>query len=288
MVFSGMLQACGGLPRSRGCRMARVMKIAIAGAAGRMGRALLGAVASADDLTLSGALVRPGHPAAGQDAGLMAGGAQGVSVSTDPRAVIAGCDVLIDFTSPAATLAFAGLCAAAGRPVVIGTTGLSADDMERLRAHAALIPLVVAPNTSVGVTLSLHLLEIAARVLADADAEIVEAHHRHKLDAPSGTALAMGRAVAQARGRHLEDVAVYDRHARREARAEGSIGFASIRAGEIVGEHRVLLVGASERLEIAHVADDRRVFAEGALRAARFVHKAPAGLYDMRDVLGLR
>ncbi|MDA8390201.1 MAG: 4-hydroxy-tetrahydrodipicolinate reductase [Gammaproteobacteria bacterium] len=264
------------------------MKIAIAGAAGRMGRALLAAVAAADDLTLSGALVRPGHPALGQDAGLMVGGVAGVPVSADAGGVIAGCDVFVDFTSPAATLALAGLCAAAGRPAVIGTTGLSPEERERLRAHATRIPLVVAANTSVGVTLSLYLLEIAARVLADADVEIVEAHHRHKLDAPSGTALAMGRAIAQARGLRLEDVAVYDRHARREARADGSIGFASIRAGEIVGEHRVLLVGPSERLEIGHVADDRRVFAEGALRAARFVRHAPAGLYDMRDVLGLR
>ncbi len=264
------------------------MKIAIAGATGRMGRALLDAAGAADDMVLSGALVRPGHPALGQEAALLAGGGGVVRLTDDVDAVIGGCDVLIDFTSPAATLAFAQVCAAAGRPAVIGTTGLSPDDMERLRAHAGRIPLVVAANTSVGVTLSLHLLEIAARVLADADVEIVEAHHRHKVDAPSGTALAMGRAVAQARGQRLEDVAVYDRHGRREPRADGSIGFASIRAGEIVGDHRVMLVGPAERLEIVHVADNRRVFADGALRAARFVKTAAPGLYDMRDVLGLR
>lgn len=266
-----------------------MIHVAIAGATGRMGRALLAAVASADDLVLSGALVRPGHPGIGQDAGLIAGvPAGGVVLSDDASAAVARCDVLIDFTAPAATLAYAELCAAAGRPAVIGTTGLGADDMTRLEALAARVPLVVAANMSVGVTLALHLLEIAARVLPDADVEILEAHHRHKLDAPSGTALAMGRAVARARGQNLDDVAVYDRHAQRAPRAEGAIGFASLRAGEIIGAHRVLLASSAERLEIAHVADNRGVFADGALRAARFARGVSPGLYDMRDVLGLR
>ena len=265
------------------------MKVAVAGATGRMGRAVLTAVLQSPGLVLSGALTRPGSAVCGRDLGLLVGTkAVGVTVSDASAAVIAGCDVLIDFSQPQATLEYAELCAGEGRPAVIGTTGLSAEALERLRVLSRQTAFVVAANMSVGVTLALHLLAIAARVAADADVEIFEAHHRHKRDAPSGTALRMGEVVAQARGRSLRDVAVYDRHGDRAERVPGTIGFASVRAGEIVGEHRVFMALPAERLEIAHIAESRDVFAEGALRAARFVRTQAPGLFDMQDVLGLR
>ncbi len=265
------------------------MKIAVAGATGRMGRAVLTAVMQSPGLVLSGALARPGSPACGRDAGLLVGTQSlGVMVSDAPAAVIAECDVLIDFSQPQATLEYAELCAAHGKPAVIGTTGFNAQALERLRALSRQVAFVVAANMSVGVTLALHLLAIAARVAADADVEVFEAHHRHKRDAPSGTALRMGEVVAKARGQRLEDVAVYDRRSQRAERVPGTIGFASVRAGEIVGEHRVFMALSAERLEIAHIAESRDVFAEGALRAARFVRTQAPGLFDMQDVLGLR
>lgn len=265
------------------------MKVAVAGATGRMGRAIIGAVLHSPGLVLSGALTRPGSAVCGRDVGLLAGTkAIGVAVSDGPAAVIAGCDVLIDFSQPQATLEYAELCANQGKPAVIGTTGFTAEALARLRVLSQGVPLVVAANMSVGVTLALHLLAIAARVTADADVEIFEAHHRHKRDAPSGTALRMGEVVAQARGQSLRDVAVYDRHGDRAERVPGTIGFASVRAGEIVGEHRVFMALPAERLEIAHIAESRDVFAEGALRAARFVRTQAPGLFDMQDVLGLR
>ncbi len=265
------------------------MRIAVAGATGRMGRAVLAALRESADLRLSGALVRAGDKICGQDAAVLAGGEPfGVRVSDVPEEVIAGCDVLIDFTRPEASVAYAEICARLGKGAVIGTTGLPAPAEERLRALAGQGRFVVAANMSVGVNLALHLLEIAAGALADADIEILEAHHRHKVDAPSGTALRLGEVAARARGQRLADVAAYDRHGRQAARVPGTIGFASLRAGEIVGEHRVYLALPSERLEIAHVADNRQVFAEGALRAARFLGGCGPGLYDMQDVLGLR
>jgi 4-hydroxy-tetrahydrodipicolinate reductase len=265
------------------------MRIAVAGATGRMGRAVLAALRGQADACLSGALVRTGDGARGQDAATLIGGAPfGVPVSDVPEEVIAGCDVLIDFTAPKATAHYAEICARLGKGAVIGTTGLSAAISEGLAALAGNGRFVVAANMSVGVNLALHLLEIAARALPDADIEILEAHHRHKVDAPSGTALRLGEVAAAARGQRLADVAVYDRHRERAPRAPGSIGFAAIRAGEIVGEHRVYLALPSERLEIAHIADNREVFAEGALRAARFLMGRAHGLYDMQDVLGLR
>lgn len=267
----------------------KIMRIAVAGAAGRMGQAILTSVLQSPDLVLSGALVRSGSALCGQDAGLFVGTkATGVTLSDAPAAVIAECDVLIDFSQPQATLEYAGLCAGQGKPAVIGTTGFSALAHGRLEALSRKAAFVVAANMSVGVTLGLYLLGIAARVAADADVEIFEAHHRHKRDAPSGTALRMGEVVAEARGQSLKDVAVYDRHDLRAERAPGTIGFASVRAGGIVGEHRVFLALPGERLEIAHVAESRGVFAEGAIRAARFVRNQAAGLFDMQDVLGLR
>ncbi|WP_298135336.1 4-hydroxy-tetrahydrodipicolinate reductase [Acidiferrobacter sp.] len=265
------------------------MRIAVAGATGRMGRAVLAALRAQPDICLSGALVRGGDPACGRDAAELIGGAPfGVPVSDVPEEVIAGCDALIDFTRPEASVHYAEIGARLGKALVIGTTGFSEAASERLRALAGKGRLVVAANMSVGVNLALHVLGIAARALPDADIEILEAHHRHKVDAPSGTALRLGEVAAAARGQRLAEVAVYDRHDERRARIPGSIGFASIRAGEIVGEHRVYLALPSERLEIAHVADNREVFAEGALRAARFLKDRPPGLYGMPDVLGLR
>ncbi len=265
------------------------MRIAVAGATGRMGRAVLTALRDQTDLELSGALARTGDAACGQDAAVLVGGAPfGVPVTDVAEEVIAGCDILIDFTRPEASDAYAAVCARLGKGAVIGTTGCSPAMLERLRTAAQSGRFVVAANMSVGVTLALHLLEIAARVLPDADIEILEAHHRHKVDAPSGTALRLGEVAAGARGQRLADVAVYERHRQRAPRAAGAIGFATLRAGEIVGEHRVYLASPTERLEIAHIADNRQVFAEGALRAARFLMTSPAGLYDMQDVLGLR
>ncbi|MHB1565436.1 MAG: 4-hydroxy-tetrahydrodipicolinate reductase [Acidiferrobacter sp.] len=265
------------------------MKIAIAGVAGRMGRALVAAIAAAADLTLVGALVRPKDPSCAIDVGVLVGGAPcGVCVSDDAAAVIAACDVLIDFTNPAASLHHAALCAAVGRPVVIGTTGLAPATVDQLRDMSTRTAMMVAANMSVGVALALHLLAIAGRVLGDADVEIIDVHHRHKVDAPSGTALRMGEVIAQARNQTLAECAVYDRHSHPRSRVDGSIGFASLRAGEIVGEHRVVMALPSERLEIAHVADSRQVFADGALRAARFISGRSCGLFDMQDVLGLR
>jgi len=265
------------------------MRIAVAGATGRMGRAVMAVVLQSPDTTLTGALARSGDGACGRDAGLLIGAEPvGVLVSDAPAQVIAGCDVLIDFTHPQSTAEYAEICARLGKRAVIGTTGLSGAVLDRLRLLAERTGFVVAANMSIGVNVALHLLEIAARALGDADVEIFEAHHRHKLDAPSGTALRMGEVVASARGQNLDDVAVYDRHAQRTERIPGSIGFASVRAGEIVGEHRVFLALPAERLEIAHVAESRHVFAEGALRAARFVVSQRAGLFDMQDVLGFR
>ena len=265
------------------------MRVAVAGATGRMGRAVLAALRGQADLCLSGALVRARDGACGQDAGVLIGGAPfGIALSDVPEEVIAGCDVLVDFTTPEASAHHAEICARLGKGAVIGTTGLSGAFAERLRILAGQGRFVVSANMSVGVNLALHILEIAARALPDADIEILEAHHGHKVDAPSGTALRLGEVAAAARGARLTDVAVYDRHRERAARAPGSIGFATIRAGEIVGEHRVYLALPSERLEIAHIADNRAVFADGALRAARFLISRPHGLYDMQDVLGLR
>lgn len=266
-----------------------MLKIAITGATGRMGRALIQAILAAPELSLAAALVREGSPHVGEDAGLLAGVAPaGLAASSDQAAALAAADVLVDFSLPALTGPLAAACAAAGVPLVTGTTGLDAAGQAALRDAAGRIPVLAAPNMSVGVTLALSLLEQAARVLGeDYDVEIQETHHRHKADAPSGTALRMGDAVAAARGRQLADCAVYSREGQTGPRPSGSIGFAVTRAGEVVGEHTVLFAGAGERLEIRHQADSRATFAEGALRAARWIHGKPAGLYSMRDVLGL-
>lgn len=265
------------------------MRIAVAGVTGRMGRAVLTAVTQRPDMTLTAALSRSGSASCGRDVGFLIGvEPTGIVVTDDPEGAIAGCDIFIDFTQPESTLVFAEICAKHEKRAVIGTTGLPAATVERLRQLSGRAGFVVAANMSVGVTLALHLLETAAGVLHDADVEIFEAHHRHKIDAPSGTALRMGEVVAKARGQTLPEVAVYDRHAQRAPRPSGAIGFASVRAGEIVGEHRAFFALPAERLEIAHIAENRQVFADGALRAARFLLGRGCGFFDMQDVLGLR
>lgn len=262
------------------------IRIAVAGAAGRMGRALIEAAHRSEGLALAAALEHAGSPALGRDAGTASGiGDVGVSITTASNAP--QFDVFIDFTRPEGTLAHLDLCLAKKRAMVIGTTGFDDAGRARIAAAARSIAIVFAPNMSVGVNLSLNLIETAARVLGpDVDVEIVEAHHRHKVDSPSGTALRMGEAVARARGRTLKELMLPpDRTGQRPA---GGIGFAVVRAGEIVGDHTVLFASHGERLEITHRAESRATFAEGALRAARWIASRPSGLYDMQDVLGLR
>lgn len=261
--------------------------LAIAGAAGRMGRAIIAACQGERDLRVVHAFERAGSDVIGSDAGQLAGvGAISVPVRDEIAAV--DFDVLIEFSNPAATVDHARHCAAAGCAMVIGTTGLDAADREAVAAAAEQVPIVFAANMSVGVNLTLKLLEIAARTLGRrVDVEVVEAHHRHKVDAPSGTALAMGRAVADAWGEDLDEVGVFTRHGQVGPRREGTIGFATLRGGDIIGEHTVLFVDEGERVEITHKAASRAIFAGGALRAARWVAGQAPGLYDMQDVLGL-
>lgn len=264
-------------------------RIAVTGAAGRMGRTLVRAIHQSDDLTLGAALEKPGSTLLGSDAGELAGlGPLGLAVSDDLAAAAGDFDVLIDFTVPGATLDNAAACADSGKAMVIGTTGIDAAGRATIRGAAERVPIVMAPNMSVGVNVAFMLIELAARVLGDSvDVEIVEAHHRHKIDAPSGTALRMGEAVARALGRDLDEVAVFGREGQTGERPRETIGFATIRAGDIVGEHTVLYAGNGERLEITHRAESRENFAQGALRAARFLGGREPGLYDMHDVLGI-
>lgn len=265
-------------------------RIAITGAGGRMGRTLVEACAEAQGLRLTAAVDRPGSSLIGADTGEVAGlGKLGVTIGDDLAAVIDQFDVLIDFTIPEATAAHLDICRRAGRRMVIGTTGLTDDHKQQLDAAAGDIALVFAPNMSVGVNLCLKLLDLAARVLGDeVDVEIIEAHHRHKIDAPSGTALRMGEVVAEALGRDLAQCAVYGREGRTGERKRETIGFETIRAGDIVGEHTVMFAATGERVEITHKASSRMTFARGAVRAARWLMDQPSGRFDMQDVLGLR
>ena len=265
-------------------------RIAIAGATGRMGKALIEACTHAKDVQLTAAFEYAGNPVLGNDAGELAGvGRLGVAVSADVDARSADFDVLIDFTRPEATLAHLALCRKAHKRLVIGTTGFSPEQREEIAAASRDIGIVFAPNMSVGVNLCFKLLELAARVLGDeVDVEIIEAHHRHKVDAPSGTALRMGEVVAQALGRDLKDCAVYGREGVTGERDRNTIGFATIRAGDIVGDHTVLFAGTGERVEITHKASSRLTFANGALRAAGWLMGKEKGLFDMQDVLDLK
>ena len=266
-----------------------MIHVAIAGAAGRMGRQLLDACSRVESIRCSVASEHPDSPFIGADAGEIAGiGRLGIPITADLAPLVDRFDLLIDFTKPAVTIAHLALCRSAGKAMVIGTTGLSAEQKAEIAAGAAWIPIVFAPNMSVGVNLCLKLLELAARTLGDSvDIEILEAHHRHKVDAPSGTALAMGQTIAGALGRDLAQCAVYGREGVTGERDRNTIGFATIRAGDIVGDHTVLFADDGERIEITHRASSRMTFAKGAARAAAWLANRPPGLYDMRDVLDL-
>ncbi len=264
-------------------------KVVIAGSSGRMGRNLLEGVLQADDLVLHGALEHGGNAMLGRDACELVGAPCGVSISADVQATLKGADVLIDFTRPEGTLHHLDVCRQLGVNMVIGTTGFTPQQKAQLGAAARDIGIVFAPNMSVGVNVVFKLLETASRVLAHGyDIEIIEAHHRHKVDAPSGTALGMGEVVARTLGRDLSQCAVYGREGVTGERDPSTIGFATVRGGDIVGDHTVLFAGIGERIEITHKASSRATFALGALRAARFLKTNPAGMYDMQDVLGLK
>ena len=265
------------------------LHICVAGASGRMGRMLVEAVQTADDCQLSGALDVPSSPALGTDAAGFLGKDAGVAITADLAQGLKNAGCLIDFTRPEGTLAHLAVCAAQGTAVVIGTTGFTEAQKAEIAEFAKRIPIVMAPNMSVGVNVTLKLLEMAAKAMATGyDIEIIEAHHRHKVDAPSGTALKMGEVIADALGRDLKDCAVYAREGVTGERDPSSIGFATIRGGDIVGDHTVLFAGTGERIEITHKSSSRVTYAQGSLRAARFLAGKPAGLYDMFDVLGLR
>ena len=266
-----------------------IHKIAVAGASGRMGHMLIEAIRGADGCVLGGALDMAGSPAVGQDASAFLGHPSGVVITADLRAGLANVRTLIDFTRPEGTLAHLKVCRELGVSAVIGTTGFSEAQKAEIAAAANDIAIVMAPNMSVGVNVTLKLLEMAAKALSTGyDIEIVEAHHRHKVDAPSGTALKMGEVIAHALGRDLKDCAVYGRYGVTGERDPSTIGFASIRGGDIVGDHTVLFAGTGERIEITHKSASRSTYAQGSLRAVRYLHGKKPGLYDMFDVLGLR
>ena len=254
-----------------------------------MGRTLVEAVAAADDLQLAGALDVADSPAIGHDAAAFLGRARGVLITPDLRAGLAHAQVLIDFTRPEGTLAHLAVCRELGVKAVIGTTGFSAAQKAEITEHARHVAIMLAPNMSVGVNVVMKLLDMAARALNEGyDIEVIEAHHRHKVDAPSGTALQMGEVLAKALGRDLKDCAVYAREGVTGERDPSTIGFATVRGGDIVGDHTVLFAGTGERIEITHRSNSRAGYAQGALRGARFLSTRTSGLFDMGDVLGLK
>ncbi len=267
-----------------------MIRVAVVGAAGRMGKTLIQAVSAAEGMELAAATEQPDSTLIGVDAGELAGvGKLGVVVSHSLTKVVDRFDVVIDFTGPAATMVHLDVCRQHAKAMVIGTTGLSDEQKAAIKTAARDIGIVFAPNMSVGVNLCFRLLALAARVMGDdADIEIIEAHHRHKVDAPSGTALRMGEVVAEVLGRDLKDVAVYGREGHTGARDPRTIGFETIRAGDVVGEHVVWFATEGERVEITHKASSRMTFAKGAVRAAGWVAARGTGLFDMQDVLGLR
>jgi 4-hydroxy-tetrahydrodipicolinate reductase len=266
------------------------MKLVVVGAAGRMGQALIRAVHSIEGACVSGAVERPGSPDIGKDAGELAGiGKAGIAISGDPLPVFAKADGVLDFTTPAASVVFAGYAAQARIAHVVGTTGCTADDDAKIAAAARHATIVKSGNMSLGVNLLAVLIEQAARALGpdDFDIEVLEMHHRHKVDAPSGTALLLGEAAARGRGIDLTDHSVRVRDGHTGAREQGAIGFATLRGGSVVGEHSVILAGTGERVTLTHQADDRAIFARGAVKAALWARGRKPGLYSMRDVLGL-
>jgi 4-hydroxy-tetrahydrodipicolinate reductase len=265
------------------------LKIAVAGASGRMGRMLIEAIQNADDTVLVGALDVAGSPNLGADAAAFLGKPAGIPIEADLSKGLANADFLIDFTRPEGTLKHLEYCAAHGIKMIIGTTGFDEAGKAAIAAAAKKTAIVFAPNMSIGVNVTMKLLEMAAKSFSHGyDIEIIEAHHRHKVDAPSGTALKMGEVIADALGRDLKEVAVYAREGVTGERDPSSIGFATIRGGDIVGDHTVLFAGIGERIEITHKSASRVTYAHGSLRAARFLVDKTSGLYDMQDVLGLR
>jgi 4-hydroxy-tetrahydrodipicolinate reductase len=264
-------------------------KVVITGVSGRMGVALLEGVFADDALTLHAAVDRAVSVLIGQDAGAQFGIASGVNVTSDIDAALEGADVLIDFTRPEAAMQYLDACQQAGVQMIIGTTGFSDEEKAKIEAASQKNAVVFAPNMSVGVTLLINLVEQAAKVLSEGyDIEVVEMHHRHKVDAPSGTALRLGEAAAQGLGQDLKDCAIYAREGVTGEREAGKIGFATLRGGDVVGDHTVVYAGTGERVEITHKASSRATFALGALRAAKFLADKKTGLFDMRDVLGLK
>ncbi|MEX0617467.1 MAG: 4-hydroxy-tetrahydrodipicolinate reductase [Pseudohongiellaceae bacterium] len=266
-----------------------MIRVAIAGAAGRMGRTLLEAVQTSETMTVTAATVLGDDPALNQDVGTLIGRAECGVVTVEHLATVAGqFDVLVDFTAPAASLLHLAICREQGKAMVIGTTGFSETEKESIRSVARDIPVVFAPNMSAGVNLCMKLLRIAAQVIgSESDIEILEMHHRHKKDAPSGTALKMGEVIAEELGRDLEEVGIFGREGLGPDRNRNTIGFATLRGGDVVGDHTVIFAGAGERVEISHKASSRMTFAAGAVRAAGWVSDKPAGLYTMEDVLSL-
>ncbi|SBT16529.1 4-hydroxy-tetrahydrodipicolinate reductase [Marinomonas gallaica] len=267
-----------------------MMRIAVIGAAGRMGKTLIQAITDADGVKLGAAIVEPTSSLLGADAGEVAGvGKLSVSIVSGIEQCINDFDVLVDFTTPELSVGNAAFCAKHGKSIVIGTTGLNDEQKSQLEEAGKQTPVVFAPNMSVGVNLTLKLLSLAAEILGDDyDVEVIEAHHRHKVDSPSGTALRMGEVVAEALGRDLKECAVYGREGQIGPRTQKEIGFETIRAGDVVGEHSVWFATEGERIEIAHKASSRMTFAKGAVRAAAWLESKPAGLYDMQDVLNLK
>jgi 4-hydroxy-tetrahydrodipicolinate reductase len=263
-------------------------RIAIAGATGRMGRMLIEAVTQAADTRLSGALDIPGNPQLGADAAAFLGQPAGVLITSDMKVGLQHAQVLIDFTRPEGSMQHLAVCRQLGVQMVIGTTGFSDAQKAEINAASRDIGIVMAPNMSVGVNVTLKLLQMAAKALSDGyDIEIIEAHHKHKVDAPSGTALKMGEVIADAQGRQLKDCAVYERYGHTGERVAGSIGFSTIRGGDIVGDHTVMFATEGERIEITHKSASRSTYAQGSLRAVRFLAQQRSGLFDMFDVLGL-
>lgn len=269
--------------------MKNPLKVVIAGCSGRMGHALLESVFADEDLVLHGALDRSGNPQLGHDAGEQQGKISDVKVTDNIDKALKGADIFVDFTRPEASLMYLAACQKHNVNMVVGTTGFSAEQKLLIEAASKNIAIVFAPNTSVGVSLLINLVQSAAKVLNEGfDIEIIEAHHRFKVDAPSGTALRLGEAAASALGRNLEECAVYGREGVTGERDPSTIGFATVRGGDVVGDHTVLFAGLGERVELTHKASSRATFASGALRAAKFLIGKQVGLFDMQDVLGFR
>ena len=265
------------------------MNIAVAGSSGRMGRMLIETVLREPDVRLAAALEQPGNANIGKDAGELVGSACGVRITDDIQTALKGCDVLIDFTRPDGTLAHLEACRKLAVKMVIGTTGFTEEGKKAIADAARGLAIAMAPNFSIGVNVMFKLLDVAAKALSSGyDVEILEAHHRHKVDAPSGTALRMGEIVAQALGRDLKQSAIFGREGVTGERKDDTIGFATVRGGDLVGDHTVMFIGAGERVEVTHRASSRANYATGALRAARFIMGKQSGLFDMHDVLGLK